>query len=927
MSLAYIKIGQINQAVAILEDGVKKSAEWILDASCAHFYTLSMKALSRADLIEAVWEKAVQSDKKNVKHLESLFSACLQSGNSARQISAALDLWKLTNDDKYLMWSIVARALPEMKPDIPRTASIAAACPVPVLSAEEQAQQKPNTILQLATMMFDSKFVQTKKVTKHLDLDFMIRVLLQLGQGDKAVEVLRSDLAKKLYGIAFQRLSEEAAILLRLNRLSEARACYETLLDEHNADEWSWYLGLFDSVFGKQRPVDNINTADFEAVRKHIHTLQAKTVDGAKLRGPFLAELELEKINGKNDFALLVNYFKTFVSKPSTYRELLAYIRNMDTSSQLQFLDACKPFVLLDASQINAETPLGSFIGMCTYKGLLRTVKAATMTDDERKEEIADLWALYNTARKFEAPREATERFCADDLLSMIAHYYCDAYKAELKLEKSEASAVGVKSFETNPLAATSPLRHLVAAASTLEYGVAHSKWNFQFKLLLNEVYGALGSIRKLIDSFEGVDVKHVQLDSVSWLYTDPLIRNASFTDLHRITKRANAFYDESRKTASDFAFEAFVHGSYHKVQEITHFCDRINQSAYKLALHLEGTLLTIAEQNSGPACGVAQLSNFDAVHKMPASIEDAQKLYKNYDLEALDWWSLKDEPKHFELPAGGIRSACFPDNLQNSRLLAASLFIRALMILAEYQPPAQGEKPGPVPAEPLPTRLQPIADQLEQAVQVFKDENETDEYLIWQVATASLKLTLHFYALSPALCSDKPDAEHVNAAKEAAATIQASYERFNAILATSGGSRVVGTTNTPLLTQFITRSLVLLPLCLPLLPKLLPGKARPKTPEEVKSQTSALKALLRELAESSRKQLTHLETILQEESSAAGESSSSSVDEAILNLPAGVVPQKTISKVIDDLAFSRKDAIVTLTSLLTNKIRDYKTL
>lgn len=927
MSIAYIKLGHITQAVAILEEGVKKSAEWILDPSAVHFYGISMKALSRSDLNEAVWEKAVLSDKKSVKNLESLFSACLQSGNSARQVSSALDLWKLSNDDKYLMWSIVARALPHMKPDVPRMASIAAACPIPVLTPEQQAQEKPNTMLQLAYMLFDSKFIQTNKVTNHLDLDFIIRLLLQLGQGEKAVELLRSDLARKLYGIAFQRLSEEAAVLLRLNRLEEARSCYETLLDEHNADEWSWYLGLFDSVFGKERPVPNVDAKSVESVRKHLHTLQAKNVEGQKLRAPFLAELELDKINGKNDFALLVNYFKIFVTKPSSYRDLLPYVRNMDTAAQMQFLDDCKPFVLLTPAQLSAETPLGAYVGMCTYKGLLRAVRSPSMSVDDRKAELADLWALYNTARKFEAPRESTERFCADDLLAMIAHYYCDSYLTELKLVTIDSSSVPIKAFDSHPMSSASPLRHLVAAASVLEYGLSHSKWNFQFKLLLNEVYAALGAIRSVIDHFDGL-VKHVQLDSVSWLFTDSLLRNNTINDLNKIAKRANTFYDDARKTAPDFAFEAFTHGAYHKVQEILHFCDRVNQSVYKIALRSECTLLQMAEQASGPVAGVALLSSFSAINKMPQTVEEAAKLSRNYDMEVVDWWSLVDVPKHFEVPAGSFRSSCFPDYLQNSRLVANALFMQALMVLAEYQAPAAGEKAAPAPTTPLPARLAPIAEKLEEVVAVFKSGTETHEHLVWQVVTATLKLTLNFFALSPALTTDKPDAEHVNGAKDAAAVIHDCFQRLNATLKTCGESSVVSTTNGPLVSLFVTRALSVLPLCLPLLPKLLPGKARPKTPEEVKTQTSTLKALLRELSDDSRKQVAHLDTILASEAADAKNFTfSTDGAEETLNLPAGIVSPKIISTILDSLSFSRKDAIQTLQSLISNKTKDYKTL
>lgn len=926
MSIAYIKLGNIQQSITILEEAVKKSSEWILDNGSIYYYTTAMKSLERTDLVEQVWEKAVSADRKSVSHLEKLFAACLRSGNATKQISAAMDLWKLTNDSKYLMWSIVARAQPHLQPDIPRTASIAAASPIPGAnpsSTTEVSAPVPNKVLQLTYMMFNSKFVEEGKVTKHLDIDFMLRVLIQQGQCDQALELIRSDLAKKLYGISFQRLSEEAGILLRFARLDEARALYETLLTEHNSDEWSWYLGYFNAQFGSQRPIASVDANKVAAAREFIKSLKAKTENGVKLRGPYMAELELESIvkSEKLILPLLVAFFNAFSTKPSCYRDMLPYIKSMSSTEQSDLLEQVKDKVILDANVLTNETPLSVFGTITAYKSLLRTIKHANMTDDERESEIQHLWAIYNAARKADHPREATERFCADDLLLMIAHYHCDRFISELQSTKVDGIEYPIHN-KMLPFA-TSNLRHLVQAAVVLEHGVAHSKWNFQFKLLLNEVYVALGSVRSCIDQFDGVEVKHVQLDSVGYMFVDPLVRYASVNDLNKIIKRSNLFYDDSRRSTADFAFEAFQKGAYHKVKEVLNFTDRLNNSAHRHALRLDHLLLSMAEAASLPQA-LSLVSGFDPLQKLPMTLAEVQTYYKNHDGEAMDWFAIETPKfKHIELPSGHIRSTCYPDALQDARILTNSLLVRALEVLAAYQPPAPGEKAGPAPSASVDSKLAPIVASLEQAVTAFgPNQHET---LTWSFVINSFKILLAMTALSPNLTTDKPDPENVNAFKAAVDGLASGFEKLNNALNAAEGGKIVSTNNAALLTTFLVRSLVILPLIVHMLPKLLPGKARPKTPDEVKAQTATLKAAIREIGEICRKQLAHLEQLLVQEAIDTKQFELES-NELAAKVPEQINP-KLLSKVVDAVAYSRRDVQQTLLTLVQNKIRDFKTL
>lgn len=931
MSIAYIKLGHIQQSISIVEEATKKSNEWILDQGPIYYYTAAMKSLDRMDLIEAVWEKAVAADKKSTAHLEKLFSACLRSGNNTRLISSAIELWKMTNDDKYLMWSIVARAQPELKADLPRAASIVAASCAPISSSSSESASSssvvaapvPNKILGLSHMLFVSKFIEPGIVTKHTDLDFMLRVLLQQCEYEKALELLRSDLAKRLYGIGFQRLSEEAAVLLRIDRLEEAKQAYSMLLSTHNADEWSWYLGYFDAMFGVRRPIAHVDADKVTEARLFVQSLQTKAEDGVKLRGPYLAELELDTLtnDGKSNLQLLISFFQQFSSKPSCYRDMLPYIKFISAEAQLQLLDSIKSTVVLDIAALEPTTPLNVFGTISTYKSLLRTIKSPKMTESSRNEEIASLWSLYNAARRLVHPREPAERFCGDDLLLLVAHYHCDAFLAE----SSNSSGESLHHFEVRLSALQCPLRHLVLAATALEHGVAHSKFNFQFRLLLNEVYVAMGSVRAMIEQFDGVDVKHIQLDSVGYLFVDPLVRYSSMTDLNKIVKRSMAFYDESRKTTSDFAFEAFQKGAYHKVKEVMNFSDRLNNSSHRLALRLEHFYLTLAESSSMPN-SLSLLAGFDPLRQLPSSLEDTSKFYKNHDGEAMDWFALAPPRfKHIEVPSAGIRSACYPDQLQDARILLSSLYAQILAILAEYQPPAPGEKPAPAPSTPVSTRIAPLASKLAATIDTSFNQPNSTERFIWNFVSNTLNILLATSEISPLLAADKHDEAKVAVVKNAVTAMAQDCEKLNAMLTNAAAGNVISSTNVALLTLFLTRSLVAIPLSLPLLPKLMPGKPKPKTPEEVKSQTAALKNAFREAADVVRKQLANLEQILQAE--LANSSNFENDPAALKGLLPEAVSQKTLERVIDGLVYSRKDTLNTLIGLVQNKIRDFKSL
>ena len=71
----------------------------------------------------------------------------------------------------------------------------------------------------------------------------------------------------------------------------------------------------------------------------------------------------------------------------------------------------------------------------------------------------------------------------------------------------------------------------VLEAIILLEAGRTESAYNFQFTLLLMRMYLSAGCFTAALELFNKLDVKHIQLDSLSYLIFDDCIRFGAFDE------------------------------------------------------------------------------------------------------------------------------------------------------------------------------------------------------------------------------------------------------------------------------------------------------------------------------------------------------------------------------------------------------------
>lgn len=629
MSIAYCKL-KPSKAEKICEEAISKVKEWISDPIILRSYSSSMKGLERVDLLEKMWEKIVQLY-PSIANYESLFSAYILSKNTEKQISTATQCWKLSGQDKHFMWSIVARTQFYLKKSV---------------------EKQPNIVLKLAQTMIETKFLKTNKLKSQSEFMFLLNLMVLQNQSEDSIKLIQSELAKQVIKIDTQRFSEEAALLLRFGKFEQANLLYQTLIKDFENDEWSWYLGLIDSA---------ISSEQIEKLGLFLNSVgETKT----KSTSAFLAKLELEKrISIKNQSFINVEHFLVFFdkfsSKPSCFRDLVPYFDYLSKNEYEVFFTNLKSKIPQETQNDSSLEKTNRIYSIINYEGIIRCLSSKLKSTNEIYQKVNYLKDLYLFCLSLDLPlRESTQRFCGDDLILLTSHYLVDAFIL------------------------TKNMSYLVVAAAILEEGLTKSEYNFQFRLFLNEIYLALNASKSSMDQFEKLEIKNIQLDSMSHYFTDGMVRLANLNDLKKILKKSSSFYDESLRTTGDFIFEAYKNAAYNKVEEISNFDLKINQSLNKLALLIETTFWNLAETSS-----IESILEDLNLTFLPDSFENVVQKSKNYDYKVMDHWEInKDSPvlinENFEI----IRSCTFPDSrkqyLQERRIYINALVLRCLKIL-----------------------------------------------------------------------------------------------------------------------------------------------------------------------------------------------------------------------------------------------------
>lgn len=152
-----------------------------------------------------------------------------------------------------------------------------------------------------------------------------------------------------------------------------------------------------------------------------------------------------------------------------------------------------------------------------------------------------------------------------DELIMLMASLYKTAYAtlvAELNAE------VGI-----DRVPETEPLKILYEAAVVLQYGRKNSPFNFTFTMLLMEICRELGCVETTMQLFNALEIKHIQVDSLSYLLLPAALEGALFTEARLQHRNITTFHKQAPADTGDWLSKSFKHGNYSKVSPTKNRC------------------------------------------------------------------------------------------------------------------------------------------------------------------------------------------------------------------------------------------------------------------------------------------------------------------------------------------------------------------
>jgi N-terminal acetyltransferase B complex non-catalytic subunit len=153
--------------------------------------------------------------------------------------------------------------------------------------------------------------------------------------------------------LATERDNMKIILYRRLGDWPQVQLLARSLLDT-NIDSWDSYMQYFDSLFSG---ASSVATAEMEAREFVAQQLER---NGENKRGPWLAELELEKRIGKSEIFLdrLVGYYQRFGAKLCCFADMRPYLAlvSESVSETDRFMELLKA-QLADSDPVKVRLP------------------------------------------------------------------------------------------------------------------------------------------------------------------------------------------------------------------------------------------------------------------------------------------------------------------------------------------------------------------------------------------------------------------------------------------------------------------------------------------------------------------------------------------------------------------------------------------
>jgi N-terminal acetyltransferase B complex non-catalytic subunit len=119
----------------------------------------------------------------------------------------------------------------------------------------------------------------------------------------------------------------------------------------------------------------------------------------------------------------------------------------------------------------------------------------------------------------------------------------------------------------------------LWSAMLLLEKMTQHSASNPQLRLCLVRLHQLLGNVQRMFHHWQQLEVKQIQMDSISYILCDHAARLGGLAQVASIYSQTTAFFKEARATGGEYVCQAYTYGNYGKVEDIARLTQRLKNS------------------------------------------------------------------------------------------------------------------------------------------------------------------------------------------------------------------------------------------------------------------------------------------------------------------------------------------------------------
>ncbi|EZA56704.1 N-alpha-acetyltransferase 25, NatB auxiliary subunit [Ooceraea biroi] len=623
-ALALLRLGKENECQVIID---KVRSEVPCEDSTLQAMTICYREIQQPDKISEVYEAAAKAEPNNEDLLTHLFMSYVRLGDYKKQQQTALNLYKLKPKNPYYFWAVMSTVMQAIYAD------------------KKLARE---VILPLAERMV-LKFVREGKMEAEQEVQLYLMILELQDKNEEILNVLSSPLASHLSHVS----QRKAMILVKLERFTEAADAYRELIKE-NIDNWAFYQNYLLAALKFQQPAECL---DF--FNNIIKTSEKK------VRAPYLARLELIKRTRTDEdlqcssqpVDFMRQYFSQFGEKGCVVGDLQLYLDLLTPEAKLELLEKIEEDNGVKPDE--CPTTVNQMQKHIHWEQLRRICgfHHPPLTDRDKQEQlIKRLYDLYKKGLKLCPMQDRLPTdFCPADPYILLASHLLH----QLWTETSDAS-------------------FLYRAISILEYGLLSSPVNFHIKILLVRMYLEVGLVIAADHIFTLLDVKHLQLDSLGYLYA-PLLAPLGNLPLASTTlDHTTKFFMSNYKDSADHLTFAYKYGSFIKIQEFVDLRERLENSLHFVMTTVDKMLLELCWCDSTASF----FSCLSAMHIIPQyDTIRWTALRDNRDLEVVRGWEPMSQCEK-DPRMRGDTSACM------LRLLSArNLILRTLAAAAEPTP------------------------------------------------------------------------------------------------------------------------------------------------------------------------------------------------------------------------------------------------